>query len=494
MSDDAIKAIAKIYLNQKDNNYHPWELNKGQLSFLAEHWTETKECIEEYLTNSRSVNVITHLKVLRKKKNLLLEQADADRIYSALFAQHRYFELSYFSEDAGVPPSAPVLKDLWEGFFRQAWRAHDLESLVGRFGKPALAKKEVDRLCNDWLAEFAGEKETKRRELIQPEEFSKIVELTGEQPTWDTALAQRVYARWIKKGHIHKSLFSYLRTVVGAQPRPEDVQGYYRAVLTGKQGHGETPVASALEEGIALTGVIPDTQAVEQYYQTKLSQKTLKEARKVEKLTGVPIPAEHINYAYNRLLNSGEFHELRTLQRDTGIAARFEPSTIQEAYAAFFTRDNLQSAIQLYLETDIEPQGQDANVIQKCCTARLKNDKEYHSAWQEVKWLAATLPSAATPVIQEHIRELVAEEKFRTVEDLLRTLDGEVQPAVQEQFAIACQKADWTTAQKILSAHTQEVVEQYSLYAKAAHSLTNRDLIGQSRSFVEVSDESSHMP
>jgi predicted nucleotidyltransferase len=154
MSDDAVKAVARLYLNQKGNNIHPWWLNNGQMTFLADHWRETKECIEEYLTTGKvdglSAHDITkHLETLRKKKGLILEQADADRIYTSLIKERRYFDASCFRGDAGVPPSVPVLNELWKGFLRGTWRAHDLETVVGRFGKPAFTKNQVDRLCKE---------------------------------------------------------------------------------------------------------------------------------------------------------------------------------------------------------------------------------------------------------------------------------------------------------------------------------------------------------
>jgi hypothetical protein len=316
---------------------------------------------------------------------------------------------------------------------------------------------------------------------VQPEEFSKFVELTGEKPTWDVSLAQRTYARWWKMGHIHKSLFAYLKNVVGVNPEPSDVQGYYAAALNGGKGYGDTPVADALQEGIRLTGIQPSSQAVERFYQTRLSHNTLQDARKVEEITRVPISEEHIKAAYNRLLKKGDFYELRTLQRETGVAASFEPTAIQEAYTAFFQHDDIQSATQLYLETDVEPQEQEPQLIENCCSRRLKGGKEYRSAWQDVKWLASTLPNATIPIIQEHIRELVADNQFVAAEHLLRALEGEAQPAIPEQFAIACQKAYWTQARKLLDNHGGEIIERYPLFARVVQDQSHGQSIAGSR-------------
>ncbi|MFH0870422.1 MAG: hypothetical protein V1866_05195 [archaeon] len=495
MNSEAIKAVARLYFNAEIGHNvksdRLMNLSGSQISFLTDNWKETKECIEEYLIqDGRGMrDMMTFLESFRKNNNLMLKQEEADRIYDTIIKKGRPSEIIRISESAGVSPSKPIIGEMWKRIFSDGWnysrdwQVDDLEHIVKRFGKPVLKEGERDRIGNDWLRYWTRDTEqakkghkTRWMDGIEPKQFHKIISVIGGNPGWDMTLAEKAYASFLRMGIIHKELFNYLKETVKAAPKEEDVHAYYADLFEGeKNERNYGPISERIEACLAFTEKKPRKEELDDYYPYALtrigsSRKELHsfdEIKKVERLTGIPITEKHTKAAYNTLLMRGDAYIIRELKQKTGISPSFDTGEIQEAYSTILAKGAVHRAMDLYLETDISPNQQKKGVVEKLSKELINGRENYET----IRWLANMFPKETTLPVQSYIRGLILEKKYREAKYFLRSINDLIKPAVEEQFAIACEKADWKTAKTLLNGHKEALYQRYPVYAEVAQEI-----------------------
>ncbi len=496
MNSEAIKAVAKLYFNAEIRcnikSDRLMNLSSSQISFLTDNWKETKECIEEYLIqDGRGMwDMMTFLESFRKNNNLMLRQEEADIIYDKIIKKGRPSDILRISESAGISPSNPIIDEMWKSIFsdgwnyKRDWHIDDLENMVKRFGKPNFKEGERNRIGNDWLRCWSEDADQSKKEhktrwmsSIEPKKFHKVISIIGGNPEWDMTLAEKAYAYWLRRGVMQKELFDYLKENVKAAPKKEDVHTYYADLFEQeKNDRNYEPIAKRIKECLAFTETKPKKEELDDYYPYALTrigssrkeQHSFDEIKKVERLTGIPITEKHVKAAYNTLLMRGDTYTIRELKQKTGISPTFDTGQIQKAYSEILTKGNLYRARDLYLETDISPERQKKGLVEKL-SKELINGRDNYEA---IIWLANMFPEDTTPPVQSYIKGLILEKKYHEAKYFLRSINNLIKPAVEEQFAIACEKADWNTAKILLGGHKEALYQGYPVYAEVAQEMT----------------------
>lgn len=474
MSETALEFIVRKIVHQPDNNCHPLSLNSAQIDFLAEHWGETQKCITDLIVANEGY-CFDYRKILEelKKKGVAPTEAYVQQnIYEPLITQKRFTDVAQFSGEIKILPSPEQAKRIWQAFFENEWRFYDLERLANYFGRPELSQEEVDKIGNDWLAEYAGER--KKCIDVEPKNMKKVIEIIGT-PQWNKNLAAKTYDRWLE-GCWYWELFEFLRECIGVKPEEKKVREYYAKILSGK-GKEDLSYNSYrdaqstyefLKNAVKATGVLPDENDVKNFYRTFLDCRSLEWMKKIEELTGVKLSDEDIQCVYKELLNKGRTEEINLLKNKTKIKPKLDEETVQEAYSTLFSKSKAEEALQVYLLTDIEPKVEQS-LIPKACNRLIETyGKEVfgQQTIEVLRWTAGLFPNEAVPVIQEWIAEFISKEKFRYAKHLLHYLRIEPKACTEERFVLACNDADWKTAKELYAGNREKIDAKYPQYAR----------------------------
>src|SRR3989338_6940074 len=322
MTKTPLELIINEIIHQPDNNFHPLQLNDRKIDFLAEHWSETQECITNLIVEKEMhcFDFRNIFEDLKKKGIKPAAEYVKENIYESLIAQKRFHDVSRLSKDINMPPSPEQIKNIWRYFFESEWHAYDLESLVSHFGTHELSQEQVNYVGNNWLAEFAGERKREHLET-QPKDMRKIINILGKTPQWDKNLANRVYDHWLVF-HFHSELFDFLQEFIGARPNEKKVKEYYAKFLSENKNYSHSYVESIyyfFDKAIKSTGILPDEKTVKIFYRDFLDHRNVEWMRKIENLTSIKVSEEDIQNIYKELLNNGRTAEINLLKNATKI-------------------------------------------------------------------------------------------------------------------------------------------------------------------------------
>lgn len=487
MNNQPLEFLVQRYINPRkymNGNicfYSIPDLNSSQLDFLAQNLDTAKKYISDLLINHKNKkNIIGIEKVmscLEERAGTLFTQDEHYDLCSVLINQKRDRDVVWLSRC--LRPSEEQIKGLWDNYLHEilyngTLDAYYLESLLEEFGNPGLSQDKTDELANKWLSVQAGEKEC--RQYLQPEDMKQLMKALNIKPNWDKNLAKRVYSRWLDH-HFHDKLFTFLQEDVKISPDSEKVELFFTRLLgDGKNikpscasrrnielivGNLERAVKIFGQDSLGILNSLPK-KYISSFYINYISSSTVEYIKRAEKILKVPY-SRYMQKIYDTLLISGNIQELNILRNKTKIDPQFKEETIQKSYNGFVSKGFMEAAVQIYLFTEVDPELKQDAVV-KGCKKLLKRMESSSVAQQEFKWIMLKSPEYSIPIFQNYIKELIEKDKLREAEMMLNRLP--LQPYPEEQYVLACEKADWETAKEIFRNFKEIIKKEYPAYSE----------------------------
>ncbi len=452
---DPLEIVIK---NLIESNYGTYEPQNSELwlKIVGQNWNEAKKHIAKMLYDGKEVFCISKiLKNLKRKMNCCFDESEMREIYNHLIQKNEINKVSWLSEYTEIKPSESQLMNIWKKFFSGYWNIYELEELEKIFGKPKLSQKDVDEICSKYLRIWLGKEKTDTGMMIQPKQVKKFIEEVGIKPRWDKKTAELVYDRWLS----HENLILFLQEEIGIKPNEEKVQEYYRKLLS--EDISTEYIIEKLIKAVNVTGIIPKEEFVENFYRKHLGYSNVEEIKKVEKLTKIKCDEKIVNLVYLKLLKKGDIGGINLLRNKTKIKPKFLEKEVQVIYENLLRNGEVRKALHVYLFTEIEPNILKEIVI-KACNQLLVKKVDFENI-ELLDWLLTYFEEEVTPLLQEHISKLIANEKFQTAEYLISKLNFRLKP--EEKYVVLCRKGEWEKAKKLYEEYKDKIKTKYPDYA-----------------------------
>ncbi|HSU72539.1 MAG TPA: hypothetical protein VLJ21_01685 [Candidatus Binatia bacterium] len=463
---DTLESIIREVIN-RDPNWSPPRLSGEHLDLLAKHWPLTKQELTRMILNDKNQMRAHDIMVMLDEQKKLPIDGDylQQTIYPKLIRQGRIRDLTSLTNKT-IMPTSEQISAAWTAFFKHPWTVHDLDSVVHYFGKPPVTQAQVDQIGKDWLTTYISKRE-EGTELRRPEDMRKIVKLLGAEPRWDKKLAERVYNNLLE-GNWWTEMWRFCKDI-GAKPAPRNVQRYYASLLSKKLefahriGDDAEDVSEKLEEGMKILELKPEKKHVERFYRTYLSAVSMPSIKRVEKLTGVPLPKEIIHEKYRTWLLEGDIGCIVDTEGETGVLHCFDDATIQQAYANHVKRGSVYGMRCIAGFTHVNPQLENG-ALRTLCKKALKNPKQFpREEAPEYHWLAELFPQVRNE-FQKGIRTLIKEQGSIVLAETWAS-KLRIEPLPPEACILAYADGQLTKAKEIFRAHHDEIQKEYPRYA-----------------------------
>jgi len=468
------------YFNTSGTTEEP---DNAQLEIVAKNWQESGKYFKKHF-KGHSYSAARILKRLRKEFNVGFTEEEIRDLYDELILPDVdcLRGIASFAQEFSVPLTEPQTKKFWNNFFRGKWGNYDLEDAVKYLGKPDLNQEELNYACNDFLRDLAGlkvrEKGTERMPRL--EDLSALLKLVSLTPQWDMETAGKAYEYMIPllDNPFAEKKFIFLRDI-GVSPPVEKVRKFYRELFARKERYSSSReagyIAESLERVLKLTNLSleqRDRKLILRFYRQHLSSDNLEAIRKMEKIIGIPCDAEIVNLVFGDMLRRGDTASINHLSAELKITPAIQESIVQEAYRNLFREGKLDSALKMYLFSDIEPVTDPKTIemaYKKLETKLRKKERSCYTLghtvdFQTFGWMSRRFPEQTGKFVKRHLRTMIHEGRFPEIEKLLSSTN--VSPEPEEAYVLACKKGDWKLVKSIFEANSDSITRLYPEYAR----------------------------
>ena len=457
--------------------------DETQYAFLAKNWEHLKSIIASKIPEG--VYSVGHiLKELRKDYQVGFSEQEFRQIYEQFISPDvsKLEKLAYLSGQVSIPLSSEQVKRAWSNFFASAWKKNSLEELVKSLGNPELSQTQIDTICNDYLSLQAGEAKSQRKgNVLQAEDIFELLKITNMTPRWDTALAQRAYDAQIHllDNNCCSDRFKLMQSI-GASPNPVKVQARYKSLIQEKNRDSDYrayqddvgSLASDLALVIKRTSLTFNEETktlLKEFYTRNLNGRNFPAMKNLEKSTGVRLEKGIISKVYQDFLKSGNIAEITYLAEQSQVPPQINPRAVQEAYTALFMQAKFDSALRVYLFTDVEPKT-NPKFVASGLKILLKKKMEKKSSqrdieYQTLDWLQDNFPEQTSGFVKLKLKNLIKSRDFWQAYEL-STHAGNSAP--EERYVVFCEKGFWYNAKQLFEAHRESITKSYPEYAELA--------------------------